>query len=231
MRLIFKKLTFFSFCRSEIQFYRLARLLYEHIHIITYICNMNEIASLNSLKETLHNNEKVWLLLYKKGSEQSDCAFANFERVGKELNNNNLFSSDVNMVRDIHPEYGITSVPTLLQFEKGALKKMIKGCHQPEQFKAVIEENTYVSKSGDNNKPQKNVVVYTTPTCSWCTTVKRHLDANHIKYREINVAADMKAAEAMVKKSGQQGVPQTEINGQIVVGFDKNRINSLLGIN
>jgi len=192
---------------------------------------MNEINSLNSLKEALHKNEKVWLLLYKKGSSQSDCAFSNFEKVSRELNSNALFYSDVNEVRDIHPEYGITSVPTLLQFEKSSLKKMIKGCHQPEQFKSAIEENTYVAKSGDDNKPQKNVVVYTTPTCSWCTTVKRHLDANHIKYREVNVAADMKAAEAMVKKSGQQGVPQTEINGQIVVGFDKNRINSLLGIN
>lgn len=192
---------------------------------------MKEIKSLESLKEVLQLNEKVWLLLYKKGSSQSDCAFTSFEKAGQDLSKENLISADVNEVRDIHPEYGITSVPTLLQFEKGTLKKMIKGCHQPEQFKAAIEETTYVSKLGEDNKPQKNVVVYTTPTCSWCTAVKRHLDANRIKYREVNVAADMKAAEAMVKKSGQQGVPQTEINGQIIVGFDKNRINSLLGIN
>jgi len=57
------------------------------------------------------------------------------------------------------------------------------------------------------------------------------LQENGIQYREVNVAADQKAAEAMVRKSGQQGVPQTEINGQIIVGFDKTRINSLLGIN
>ena len=47
----------------------------------------------------------------------------------------------------------------------------------------------------------------------------------------MDVSVDQKAAEEMVKKSGQQGVPQTEINGQIIVGFDKTRINSLLGIN
>lgn len=192
---------------------------------------MKELASLNNLKEALQSNEKLWLLLYKKGSSQSDCAFENYNQAGKDLNKNSLFFSDVNVVRDIHPEYGITSVPTLLHFEKGVVKKMVKGCHQPEQFKSLLEENTFVSKAGDDNKPQKNVVVYTTPTCSWCTAVKRHLDANRIKYREVNVAADMKAAEAMVKKSGQQGVPQTEINGQMIVGFDKNRINSLLGIN
>ena len=192
---------------------------------------MIELESLNKLKEAQRSNKKLWLLLYKKGSSQSDCAFDNFAQVEKDLNMDDLFYSDVNVARDIHPEYGITSVPTLLQFEKDELKKIIKGCHQPGQLKSAIEENIFISKAGENNKPQKNVVVYTTPTCSWCTAVKRHLDVNHIKYREVNVAADMKAAEAMVKKSGQQGVPQTEINGQIVVGFDKNRINSLLGIN
>ncbi|HPF51954.1 MAG TPA: thioredoxin family protein [Draconibacterium sp.] len=192
---------------------------------------MKEIDSLKTLKEALQTNEKIWLLLYKKGSSQSDCAFDNFEKTGTELKQNFLFFSDVNKVRDIHPEFGVTSVPTLLHFEKGTLKNMTKGCHQPEQFKAAIEGNSFMANSAEDNKPQKNVVVYTTPTCSWCTAVKRHLDANRIKYREVNVAADMKAAEAMVKKSGQQGVPQTEINGQIVVGFDKNRINSLLGIN
>ena len=53
---------------------------------------------------------------------------------------------------------------------------------------------------------------------------------HQVSYREINVAADTSAAEAMVRKSGQQGVPQTEINGQMIVGFDKPRINQLLEI-
>ena len=53
---------------------------------------------------------------------------------------------------------------------------------------------------------------------------------HQVRYREINVASDTAAAEAMVRKSGQQGVPQTEINGQMIVGFDKNRINQLLEI-
>ena len=192
---------------------------------------MKEINDINELKEAFKTKTTIWLLLYKNGSEQSDCAFANYQKAADEKNQDSLFFANVAEVRDIHPEYGITSVPALLKFEKGAVRKIIKGCHRPEQFKAAISENTFVSASNGENKAQKNVVVYTTPTCSWCTTVKRHLDANGVRYREINVAADAKAAEAMVKKSGQQGVPQTEINGQIVVGFDKTRINSLLGIN
>jgi glutaredoxin-like YruB-family protein len=189
------------------------------------------IDSLKSLKAVLNSNEKIWLLLYKKGAEQSDCAFENYGKAEDDSNKTSLCYADVSVVRDIHPAYGITSVPTLLKFEKGTVKKVIKGCHKPEQFKAAINENSFIPKVEIENKPQKNVVVYTTPTCSWCTAVKRHLDENGIRYREVNVAADTKAAEAMVKKSGQQGVPQTEINGQIIVGFDKTRINSMLGIN
>jgi glutaredoxin-like YruB-family protein len=119
----------------------------------------------------------------------------------------------------------------LLSFEKSKLKNIVKGCYQPEQFNAIFEKSSFIVTGASEGKPRKSVTVYTTPTCSWCTVVKRHLQENGIQYREVNVAADQNAAEEMVKKSGQQGVPQTDINGQVVVGFDKTRINSLLGIN
>ncbi len=192
---------------------------------------MKQISNLSELKLLNQSYEKIWLLLYKKGSEQSDCAFDNFSKIDRKEKGEVLCSANVIEVRDIHSEYKITSVPSLLYFEKGILKNVIKGCHQPDQFNAIFDKSVYVSSNGNNEKPRKNVVVYTTPTCSWCTTVKRHLQENGVRYREVNVAADQKAAEEMVRKSGQQGVPQTEINGHIVVGFDKSRINSLLGIN
>jgi len=72
--------------------------------------------------------------------------------------------------------------------------------------------------------------VYTTPTCTWCNTIKTYFKEKNINFTEINVAADPSRAEEMVRKSGQQGVPQTDINGQVVVGFDKQRINELLEI-
>jgi glutaredoxin-like YruB-family protein len=87
-----------------------------------------------------------------------------------------------------------------------------------------------VAGQSADEKPAKNVTVFTTPTCSWCTTLKRHLDAHQIRYREVDVSKDQKAAEAMVRRSGQQGVPQTDINGQMIVGFDRERINRLLDI-
>ena len=193
---------------------------------------MKGIESLNVLKQEIQKNDNVWLLLYKKGSAQSDCAFENFTNAEAEANSAVLCYADVNKVRDIHPEYNVTSVPSLIYFEKGTFKNVIKGCYKPEQFNAIFEKETFVAASGNGEeKPQKNVTVYTTPTCTWCNTIKRHLQENNVRFREVDVSADQKAAEQMVKKSGQQGVPQTDINGQIIVGFDKTRINSLLGIN
>jgi glutaredoxin-like YruB-family protein len=192
---------------------------------------MKKLSNLVELKSLTSSNEKVWLLLYKQGSAQSDCAFDNFSKIERNEKGEVLGTANVNEVSDIHPEYNISSVPSLLYFENGILKNVIKGCHKPEQFEVIFDKSAFVTLSSNNEKPRKNVVVYTTPTCSWCTTVKRHLQENGIQYREVNVAADQKAAEEMVRKSGQQGVPQTEINGQIIVGFDKTRINSLLGIN
>ncbi len=196
---------------------------------------MNKIESLQELKKVTGANENVWLLLYKKGSEQSDCALKNLAQAEKKSaykgKNNVLCSADVNEVRDIHPEFGVTSVPGLLYFEKGKLRNLIKGCHQPEQFNAIFDKSAVVIATNGEKKSQKNVTVYTTPTCSWCNTIKRHFKENGIRYREVDVSRDQKAAEEMVRRSGQQGVPQTDINGEIIIGFDKTRINSLLGIN
>lgn len=192
---------------------------------------MKGIASLDILKKELELNETVWLLLYKKGSSQSNCAYENFSKAESLSKDVVLCYADVNEVRDIHPEYKITSVPSLLNFEKGQLKNIVKGCYQPQQFSAIFEKSAFIASETGDKKPQKNVTVYTTPTCTWCNTIKRHLQEHGVRYHEIDVSADQKAAEEMVRKSGQQGVPQTDINGQIIVGFDKNRINSLLGIN
>ncbi|MBI2140832.1 glutathione S-transferase N-terminal domain-containing protein [Candidatus Woesearchaeota archaeon] len=74
------------------------------------------------------------------------------------------------------------------------------------------------------------VKVYSTPTCPWCKKTKEFLKENSIPYQDVNVAGDQKAAEEMFKKSGQMGVPVTDIDGQIVVGFDKPKLKELLKI-
>ena len=74
------------------------------------------------------------------------------------------------------------------------------------------------------------VTIYTTPECIWCKKTKAFFKANNVKYSEKDVAGDNKAAQEMIKKSGQQGVPVTDIDGEIVVGFDEAKLKKLLKI-
>ncbi len=76
----------------------------------------------------------------------------------------------------------------------------------------------------------KNVTVYSTPTCPFCIRVKQFLKDNNIEFRDIDVTSDDAMIEEMVTKSGQMGVPVIDIEGEIVVGFDKDKIAGLLGI-
>jgi glutaredoxin-like YruB-family protein len=124
----------------------------------------------------------------------------------------------------------VETVPSLLEFNKGVLKNVIKGCNDYGYYLALFE-NAIVEIQSKDEKQSNRVVVYTTPTCSWCNTLKSYLRKNRIHFREVDISKDDNLAQQLVKRSGQQGVPQTDINGEIVVGFNKTRINQLLNIN
>ncbi|RLJ07425.1 MAG: NrdH-redoxin [Candidatus Aenigmatarchaeota archaeon] len=72
------------------------------------------------------------------------------------------------------------------------------------------------------------VRVYTTPVCPWCERVKQFLREHGVEFEEVNVMEDRKAAIEMIEKSGQMGVPVIEIDGQIVVGYNPERLKELL---
>lgn len=76
----------------------------------------------------------------------------------------------------------------------------------------------------------KTVTIYTTPTCVYCKMSKEFFREKNIQYEEKNVAEDAAARDIMVQKSGQLGVPVIDIDGEIVVGFDKPRLSELLGV-
>ena len=190
--------------------------------------NLMTIHSYKELQEQLKKTPTAYLLLYKSGTETSDCALLNVQRIKKE--ESMFMIADVSIVRDIHTEYGVKTVPILLSFQNGILQNSYKGCNDVSFYEKILQQDYYVADTDGERKPQKRVTVYSTPSCSWCTTLKKHLDHHGIRYRDIDIARDTKAAEEMQKRSGQQGVPQTDIAGQMIVGFDKNKINTLLGI-
>ena len=74
------------------------------------------------------------------------------------------------------------------------------------------------------------VKIYSTPNCPYCKLAKQFLTENNITFQDIDVSVNQLAAQEMISRSGQMGVPVIDIDGQLVVGFDKNKIKQLLAL-
>ena len=86
-------------------------------------------------------------------------------------------------------------------------------------------------KTKKEKKKKKNrVIVFSTPTCSYCNMAKQYFRRNKIRFKDVDVSRDEAAARDLVRRSGQMGVPVIDINGKLIVGFDKPQINRLLDI-
>ena len=72
------------------------------------------------------------------------------------------------------------------------------------------------------------IVIYSTPTCVYCNTLKEYLKSKNLEYKEIDVSKDEQELEKMVAISGQMGVPVIDIDGNIIIGFDKPKVDELL---
>ena len=77
---------------------------------------------------------------------------------------------------------------------------------------------------------QKNVSIYTTPSCIYCNHVKEFFKENNVEYQEFDVSTDTEKKKEMIEKSGQMGVPVVFVDDEMVVGFDKPKLTELLGL-
>jgi glutaredoxin-like YruB-family protein len=73
-----------------------------------------------------------------------------------------------------------------------------------------------------------NIKVYSTPTCPYCVMAKDFLKQNKVKFKDIDISKNQKAADEMVRKTHQYGVPVIEVDGKIIVGFDKDALKKAL---
>ena len=149
-------------------------------------------------------------------------------------NDHQAFMVDVAKVKGLHKDYGVSSVPTVVVIEKGEVRQRIVG-PQTQAFYARallnIGESPKHSSSKDGKKEKKHrVVVYVSNSCPWCTKVKNYLRRRKVRFSEINVSNDEKAAQSLMSRTGQSGVPQIDIDGQFIVGFNQPRIDELLGL-
>jgi len=76
----------------------------------------------------------------------------------------------------------------------------------------------------------KKVVIYSTPSCQYCNMTKEFLAQHNVEFANHDVSQDAAMREEMIEKSGQMGVPVIDIEGDIIVGFDQEKISELLGL-
>lgn len=74
------------------------------------------------------------------------------------------------------------------------------------------------------------ITIYSTPTCAYCRMTKDYLTSKNIPFTDVDVSMDRKAQETMISKSGQFGVPVIDVDGKIIVGFDKRKLDEYAGI-
>jgi len=88
-----------------------------------------------------------------------------------------------------------------------------------------------MNSASETKKRQPRVIVFSTPSCPHCRTAKRYLKKKGIRFTNVDVSRDQRAARDMVRVSGQQGVPVITVGGRPVVGFDRQKIDRLLDLN
>lgn len=77
---------------------------------------------------------------------------------------------------------------------------------------------------------QKEVIIYSTPTCHFCHAAKDFFTENHVAFTDYDVATDLAKRTEMINKSGQMGVPVIDIGGELIVGFDEHRLREVLAL-
>lgn len=174
------------------------------------------------------SDEKVLVLFYTDSSEKSLKSLQALKNLHAKNEDAVIYTVDAKAVMDIHPEYGISAVPTVIVFRNGEATEIITGV-QTEGFYNRLLQKFEVSTSNGNGQSQR-VTVYTTQTCPYCDSVKRYLSSINVSYSEIDISADEAAAQELVQRTGQQGVPQTEIDGKFVIGYDTNELDRLLNL-
>jgi len=185
--------------------------------------------------QILNSKEKIALLFHGDFSATSQKVLKKCDEIsGQDDYSKKMgcYSVDVGKVKGLHKEYKVSSVPTLVIFKKGVPSEWIQGDQNESFLKNALGGNKKVFKKDDGEGKSKfpPIKVYSTPTCGFCTKLKNYLKEQGVPYRDIDISKDTKAGEELVKKTGQQGVPQTYIGSTHIVGFDKPKIDKLLGL-
>ncbi len=191
---------------------------------------MRELGSRIEFKQICNNNKVNAFLFYSSNSDKSKEALESIKQIDKDAKDILFYSINAAEVKDIHPEFNIDMVPTLLIMEGDKVKNIVYGLQSKDAYLKIIYDSGTMRVKNNEKEKRNNIVVYTSDGCPWCQKAKNYLKEKGFYFREINVSRKPSEAEKLVKRTGQMGTPQININGNFIIGFDKPKIDMLLGI-
>ncbi|MCA9609935.1 MAG: hypothetical protein KC619_30270 [Myxococcales bacterium] len=194
--------------------------------------SLTPIESAEALEQALAEagDELVYVGFFGAFSAVAEETRPHFEAFAKESGARCLVV-DLGVAKGAHRRLGVKTVPTAVTVRAGQVIREAAGRTTAEGYaRSLVPSDAAPTATGTDAPRRPRVVVYTTPSCAWCTRLKTYLRKQHVVFREIDVSRDANAAAELQRRSGQMGVPQTDIGGQIVVGFDQARIDRLLGL-
>ena len=191
---------------------------------------MDWITDRDHFERLKEKHDFLVLFFYGGFSEAARRALSELEEFCRENEDAPVFGVDVQKVKDLHKEFGVETVPTVLALKKGKPTQLLQGVNSARFYSVALSGAGAQRAPGRSGKPPRRVVVYSGPGCPACGTLKTYLRRHGVAFREIDIARDERAARELARRSGQMVVPQTDIDGRLVVGFDKTKLNALLGI-
>ena len=179
--------------------------------------------------QSKHKNFLI-LMFYANFSSNARRALIEIENFSKLNEKISVYIVDVGKIKSIHKQMKVKNVPTVLVLRKGKITRRVEGVENARFYSRIFSGIDSSSRKSNEKKISHRVVVYSGPGCPACGTAKAYLRSRGINFRTVDIAQDQHAAERLVRRSGQMAVPQIDINGRLVVGFDRAKIDRLLSI-
>jgi len=174
-----------------------------------------------------HNNFYM-LLFYADFSVAAERALSELEEFSQENKDMPVYGIDVEKVKGVHKQFGVKNVPTVIAVKQGKVSMRIEGAESAQLYSRILSETDSLPTKKRKKSTSHRVIVYSGPGCPACGAVKSYLRKRGVHFREIDISRDSRAADRLVRRSGQMAVPQIDINGHLIVGFNQAKIDRLL---
>ncbi|MBN1365256.1 MAG: thioredoxin family protein [Syntrophaceae bacterium] len=187
---------------------------------------IKDAAHLGQVQEK--HKDFLMLLFYADFSAPAKGALIELEQFNKENKEVPVYVIDVEKVKGVHKQFGVDNAPTVVAVKKGKVSWRIEGVESAQLYSRILSETNALPSRSGKKAISHTVVVYSGAGCPACGAAKSYLRRRGVHFRDIDISRDSHAAERLVQRSGQMAVPQIDIDGHLIVGFDQARIDRLL---